>query len=66
MLEITKLGEIIHLEKQATPTMAPVIMSNYMTTRLPDERTMESLHIATLQLPGLSKQASQIHILPEI
>ena len=64
MLEITDSGVNIHIAKQATPSMDPVIISNDMTARLPDGSTMESSHIATLQIPGLSKQSSQIHILP--
>ena len=46
--------------------MAPVIMENDMKSRLPYGSTMESTCIATLQLPGLSKQARQIHILTKI
>ena len=56
-ISISESGANIHLEKQATTTMAPIIISNYMTTRLIDGSTMESSHIVTLQLPGLSKQA---------
>ena len=37
-----------------------------MTARLPDGSTMESSHIATLQLPFLIKQARQIHISPKM
>ena len=37
-----------------------------MKARLPDGSTMESTHIATLQLPGLSKQAKQIQIFPKM
>ena len=33
-----------------------------MTERLPDGSTIDSSHITTLQLPGLSKKARQIHI----
>ena len=62
MLETTDSGENIHLSKQATTKMAPVITSNKMTARLPDGSTIESSHIATLHLPGLIKQARQIHI----
>ena len=39
-------------------------MSNEMKARITDGRIMESSHIETLQIPGLSKQARQIHILP--
>ena len=62
MLTIADSGANIHLSKQATPTMSPVIMANYMKSRLPDGSTMESSHIATSQLPGLSKQSRQISI----
>ena len=48
MLEIADSGVNIHLEKQATPTMASVILENCMKARLLDGRTMESTHIATL------------------
>ena len=66
MLAITNSGANIHLARQATPTMAPVIMENETKARLPDGSTMESTHIATLQLPGLSKQAIQINISPKM
>ena len=66
MLAIADSGANIHLEKQSKTTMAPVIMSNKMKSRLPDGITMESSHIMTLQLPGLSKQVRQIHIFPKI
>ena len=46
--------------------MAPVIVSDYKTARLPYGSNMESLHVATLHLPGLSKKARQIHINPKI
>ena len=46
--------------------MAPVITENEIQARLPDISTMESTHIATLQLPGLSKLARQIRILPKM
>ena len=62
MLAIEDSGENIHLARQATPTMAAVIMDNEMKLRLTDGSTMESTHIATLQIPGLSKIAIQIHI----
>ena len=42
--------------------MSPVIMSNDMKIRIPDGSTKESLHIATLKLPGLSKKDRKIHI----
>ena len=66
MIAITDSGANIHLARQATPTMAPVIMDNKMKARLPDGITMESTHIATLQLPGLSKLARYIHIFPKM
>ena len=65
-LEIPDLGANINLAKKATTKMAPVIISNDMTARLPYVSTMESLHIATLQIPGLIKQARQIHVFPKI
>ena len=46
--------------------MTPVIISNDMIARMPDGITMDSSHIATLQLPGLSKQDMQIHFFPQI
>ena len=46
--------------------MAPVIVDNEMKSRLPDGSTMQSTHIATLQLPGLSNIARQIQIFPKI
>ena len=48
MLAITDSGANIHLERQSTPTMAPVIINNEMKARLPDGSTMESTHIATI------------------
>ena len=57
MLAISDSGANIHLARQATPKMAPVMMENETKARLPDGSTMEYTHIATLQLPGLSKQA---------
>ena len=62
MLAMANSGVNIHLAKQATSTMASVIISNYIKSRLIDGSTMESSHISTLQIPGLSKQAMQIHI----
>ena len=50
-------GANIHLEKQSTPTMAPVIMENDMKSWIPDGSTIESTCIATLHLPGLIKKA---------
>ena len=56
-LEVADSGANLHLAKQATTTMAPVIISNEIPARLPHESTMESSQIATLQLPGIIKQA---------
>ena len=66
MLENVDSGANINLAKQTNPTMASVIISNDMKARLPDRSTIESSHVVTLQLPGLSKQARQIHIFPKI
>ena len=57
MIAITEGGDNIHVSKKDTPTMYPVTMSNNIEARLPDESTIGSSHIATLQLPGLSKKA---------
>ena len=62
MLAITYSGANIHVAKQATPTMAPVIMLNDITSRLLNGSTMDSSQIAILQLTGISKQDSHIHI----
>ena len=43
--------------------MSPVIMSNKMISRLPDGRPGNYSHTTTLRIPGIIKQASQIHIL---
>ena len=66
MLAIIDNGENIHLARQATPTMAPVMMYNEIKSRLPDRITTESKNIVTLQLPGLSRLTRQIHILPKM
>ena len=66
MLEIIDSGANIHLAKQANPTMAPIIMANDLKARLSDGNTMESTHIATLQIPGISKQAGQIYMFKRI
>ena len=66
MLAIKKSGANTYLAIQATHTMAPIIMENETKERLPDGSTMESTNISTLQLPGLIKQAIQIHILPKM
>ena len=61
-LAIVESGANINLKNEATPTTTPVIMSNNMTSRLPDGRTTESLHVATLQIPGLTKKYRKMHI----
>ena len=43
MLSIADSGENIHLAKQATTTIAPVIMLNEVTAKLTDGITMESV-----------------------
>ena len=53
--EIADSGANIHLAKESTITMNPVIISNKMKARLPDEITTESSNTVPLQLPGLSK-----------
>ena len=62
MIVIADSSANIHLAKQAIHTMAPVIMENETKARIPIGSTKESTHIATLQLPGISNQARQIHI----
>ena len=57
MLEIADSGANIQLAIQVIPTMDPVIMDTEMKSILLDGSTMESTHIATLQLPVLSKLA---------
>ena len=66
MLAIAYSGVNMYLARQATPTIAPVIMENYMKSRLPYGSTMYSTYIATLQIPGIIKQARQIRILPKL
>ena len=66
MLAIAGSGANIHLARQATSTMDPLVIDNEIKARLPDGSTMESTHIATLQLPGISKIVIQIHILPKM
>ena len=56
-LEIADSGAHIHLVNKDTPTMDQVIMSKEVKERLLHGRTTESSHVATLQLPGLIKQA---------
>ena len=65
-LAIADSGVNILLANEATPTMVPGLMSNNITARLPDGITMESSHVATLQLSGLTKKAIQIHSYPKI
>ena len=62
MIAVSDSGANIHLAKQAITAIAPVIMSNEMTERLPDGSTMKSSKIVTLHLTDLSKQARKIHI----
>ena len=64
-LAISDSGANIHISKQDTPKMAPVIISKDIKSRLPYLITMELSHISTLQLPGLSKQARKIYIFPK-
>ena len=66
MLAVADYGANIHIARQSTPTMAPVIMDNEIKTILPDGKNMESTHVATLQLPGLSILVIQIHIFPKM
>ena len=66
MLAVVDSGTNIHISRQATPTMAPVIMDHEMKAILPNGSTMESTHISTLQLPGLSKLARKIHVFPKM
>ena len=66
MLAIADSDTNIHLAKQATTTIIPVIIPNDMTARLPYGSTMESLYISTLYLPVIIKQSRQIHILPKM
>ena len=65
-LAISDSGINIYQEIRATTKVAPVIISNDVIERLPDRRAMESSHIVTLQLPGLSKQARKIRIFPKM
>ena len=66
ILSITDYGANIHLVRQSISTMAPLIMDNEMKVRLSDGSTIDSTHIATLQIPGLRKLARQIHIFPKM
>ena len=65
-LAITESGANIHIANQATPTMAPVIISKDMTERIPDRITIELSYVATPQLIGMSKTYTQIHINPKM
>ena len=47
-LAVADSGANIYLAKQSTTTIYPIIISNYMTARLPYGSTMELSHIATL------------------
>ena len=58
-------GAKFHPENETTQTMSPVIMSKNMTERLPYGSTMDSSHVETLHLPGLTKKTIHILILPE-
>ena len=62
MVAITDSGENIHLARQGTPKMASVTINHEMKARLSDGSTMDSTHIATLQLLGLRRLARQIQI----
>ena len=62
MLEITDSGANMQLGRQANPKMDPVIMENDMKAKLLDGSTMDSTHIATIQLIVLSNQARQSHV----
>ena len=65
-LLIAESGANTYLTKQATKTMSPGIISNDMIERLLYGIIMESLYIAVLQIPGISKQAKHIHIFPRM
>ena len=66
LIAVTDSGMNINLARQAIHTMDPVFMENYMKARLPDGSTMDSTHIATLHISGISKQSRQIHIFPKM
>ena len=66
MIAMTDSSANIHLARQATQIIAPVLMDNEIKARLTDGRIVESTHIAKLQLPGLSRLVIQIHISPKI
>ena len=46
--------------------MSPVIMPNTINAILPYGIKMELSHVATLQLPGLTKKSKNIHIIPKM
>ena len=66
MLAISDSSANIYLGRKATPTMAPVIMDNELKEILPDGSTMESTHIATLQIPVQINLVRWIHIFPKM
>ena len=61
-LAIADSGANTHIYNQDTPTMAPVIISKYITSRLPDGSKMESSRVETLQIQDLNKQSRQFKI----
>ena len=63
---IAESGANIHIASQATPAMAPVIMSKYTTENIPDRITMDLSYVATPQLIGTIKTSTQIHINPKM
>ena len=65
-LSIVDSVKNVNLANKATSTMVPVIMSKYMAARLLDGIVMESLHVSTLQIPVISKQAIHIHMYPNL
>ena len=58
-------GANIHLSNKSTPTMPIVIMSKELILWLIDGSTMESSHVVTLQIPGITPKAIKIHISPK-
>ena len=65
-LAIVESGSNIPLSNKATPRMSPVIIQNNMIERLPHGSTIESSHVATLQLPGITRKSRQVHIYPKM
>ena len=63
-LSVTEFGMNIHLSNISTPTVAPVTCTHTTEEKLPDGKTMESTHVATLPIPGMSKKAKIIQIYP--